>query len=333
MAMTSGFFNSIDGDRQYNARDMSMYFKGLVSDGVYENVGGKLQVTADGDGMTVNVATGRALIDCQWFNNDAIETLTIEPASVSAKRVDAIVLRLDMTDSGRAITLTVKKGTEFTSGREVPPLVWNASIKELYIAQVNVGAGKTSITQVDIVDVRGTHYCPYVTGLIKQVDTAQLFEQYQAACETYFNEMTTAFNAYVTEKQQAFNSWFNSLTETLSVDTSVLKYQYTEADITVQNSLPYSAYNDSRIVKSVTINMPNYESNDILLLYIGGVLLNEGAEYTVSGSGAETRIIFTNGFVIDNINEKLPLTAVVLKSVAGGSVIAIKLDEINGEVI
>lgn len=67
MAITSGFFNSVNGDRVYNAREISMYFDGLISDGVYESVGGKLQVTATGLGMQVTVAAGRAIIDCQWL--------------------------------------------------------------------------------------------------------------------------------------------------------------------------------------------------------------------------------------------------------------------------
>lgn len=331
MAMTSGFFNSVDGDRKYNARDISMYFNGLVSDGVFENLGGKLQVTADGTGMTVNVATGRALIDCQWFSNDAIETLSIEPASVSAKRVDAIVLKLDMTDNGRAITLYVKRGTEFTSGRVVPPRIWTETVKELYIAQINVGAGVSTISQSNIVDTRGTSYCPYVTGLIDQVDTAQLFEQYQASCEEYYNEMTKAFDEYIAEKQQAFNSWFSTLTETLHVDTSVMKYQYTEKDKVNQNTVTDDDGN--LLIVTTTMNLAEYADGDILLLFIGGILLNENTDYTVSGTGSETVFTFPNGFRISSTTETLPLTAVVLKSVIGAGVVSTMIDDINGEVI
>ena len=67
MAITYGYFNSVNGDRTYNADQMSEYFDGLVSNGVYESVGGALQVTA-GSGMTVNVASGRGIINCKWLN-------------------------------------------------------------------------------------------------------------------------------------------------------------------------------------------------------------------------------------------------------------------------
>ena len=51
--VTYGFFNSVDGDRRYTADQMSNYFKGLISDGVYEGLGSALVVTA-GDGQCGN---------------------------------------------------------------------------------------------------------------------------------------------------------------------------------------------------------------------------------------------------------------------------------------
>lgn len=34
MAITCGFFDSVSGDRTYDADQMSTYFEGLISDGV-----------------------------------------------------------------------------------------------------------------------------------------------------------------------------------------------------------------------------------------------------------------------------------------------------------
>ena len=61
MAITCGFFNSIDGDRLYNADQMSTYFKGLIGQGVYNSVGGGLQVVA-ANNFSVDVKTGRAIV-------------------------------------------------------------------------------------------------------------------------------------------------------------------------------------------------------------------------------------------------------------------------------
>ena len=38
MAVTYGFFSSLNSDRLYNADQMSNYFKGLITNGVYESV-------------------------------------------------------------------------------------------------------------------------------------------------------------------------------------------------------------------------------------------------------------------------------------------------------
>ena len=59
MAITSGFFDSVSGDRTYDADQMSTYFEGLISDGVYENVGDRFAVTSANSGMNINVGAGR----------------------------------------------------------------------------------------------------------------------------------------------------------------------------------------------------------------------------------------------------------------------------------
>ena len=69
MAVTYGFFDSVNGDRKYNAEQMSDYFKGIVTEGVFQHVDNGLQVIA-GTGMTVKVKTGRAIIQNRWVEND-----------------------------------------------------------------------------------------------------------------------------------------------------------------------------------------------------------------------------------------------------------------------
>ena len=71
MAIKYGYFNSVNGDRKYNAEDMTMYFKGLVSDGIFQTIGDMFVVTA-GDGLTVTVGTGRALVNTHWIENTTV---------------------------------------------------------------------------------------------------------------------------------------------------------------------------------------------------------------------------------------------------------------------
>ena len=190
MAATYGFFNSLNGDRTYNADQMSEYFDGLVSNGVYENVGEALQVLT-ATGMNVSVQPGRAIINCKWFNLDSAETVPIAAAAAALNRYTAVVLRLNM--SARSITLTTIDGTPATN--PIMPQISNtAQIKDLCLAMVYVAAGATSLTQANITDMRASASCGWVTGLIKQVDTSQLFLQWQTAYEDYYNRMTAAFD-------------------------------------------------------------------------------------------------------------------------------------------
>ena len=39
MSVSSGFFNSLNGDRKYNAAQMSAIFDGLIIDGVFASIG------------------------------------------------------------------------------------------------------------------------------------------------------------------------------------------------------------------------------------------------------------------------------------------------------
>ena len=44
MSVTYGFYNSINGDRKYNALEMSSIFDGIIVDGVYMSIGDALNV-------------------------------------------------------------------------------------------------------------------------------------------------------------------------------------------------------------------------------------------------------------------------------------------------
>lgn len=299
MAIKSGFFNSVNGDRKYNAEDMSHYFEGLITDGIFESIGDKFQVTA-GSGMTVNVGTGRAMIDCHWMKNDATYSIAIDAADVQLNRYDCVVIKLDLNDSARKMSIELIKGTP---GKHALVPVFNdtQTVKYLWIAAIYVAAGVTSITQGRIYDMRGKARCPYVTGLIEQVDTSQLFAQWQDACEQYYDEMTTEMTAFFTDKQNEFESWFDTLTGTLTVDTYIQKYQ--------------NSYTITAETTELTIGISEYDSSkDILFVNINGVQFVEDLEYTISGTGANAKIILNNSVRADN-----QITFIVLKSKIGSS--------------
>lgn len=305
MPITSGFFDSVENDRLYDADQMSNYFDGIVSNGVFENIGDRFLVTA-GSGMNVIVGTGRAIINCRWVKNDEAVTVNLDPSNSDTNRLDAIVLRLDKTS--RAITLTVKKGTGSAGTPALPEITRNDDVYELYIASALVVAGSSYVSSVT--DLRPSSYCGWVTGVIQQVNTADLFLQWQAAYEQQF----AAFAAFVQQKEAAFNAWFETLTQELRVDTSITKYQEI---VTIDVA-----------TTRVDIPIPEYDAEtDVLFVYLegasgtgqpnkGSVVLVEGYDYTIEESTNGYRIHTSSSLVFADT-----VTFVVLKNVIGKNVI------------
>ena len=145
MAVTYGFFNSVNGDRKYNADTMSEFYTGICSQGVFQSVDNGLAVSA-GTGLTVNVATGRAIIQGHWVKNDAALTLSIDAASATYARIDAVVIRYSA--SNRNIQIVVKTGTPAASP-SAPSMTRAGGVYELCLAYVNVAANATSVTVTD----------------------------------------------------------------------------------------------------------------------------------------------------------------------------------------
>lgn len=263
MSITSGFFDSVNGDRLYDADQMSNYFDGLVSNGVYESIGDRFLVSSANSGMAVTVGTGRAIINSRWVKNDATETLTLDPSDVQLMRIDAIVLRLD-TDA-RSITLTIKKGTAVSSNPTMPEITRTATVYELYLASVLIGKGATQPTS--ITDLRPSSYCGWVTGVVQQVDTSDLFNQWQTA----YAAMFASFEQYMLDERRNFDAWFADLTQELTVDTEFTKienYVQFPAGITIEAGL------------IVPVGIEDYDmENDALMVYLDGLFLSDVIDY------------------------------------------------------
>lgn len=281
MAITYGFFNSVDGDRKYNAEQMSTYFDGLVSDGIFQSVGKKFSVTA-GAGLTVNVDTGRALIECHWLKNDNVLTISLDSADVQNDRKDLIVIKLDY--SARTM------GVEYISGAE--SVKNTETVKYLTLAKITVPAGATTITQANIKDIRGSALCPWVTGLVKQVDTSDLFSQYEKAYEEMVQQMIN----WWADRRNAFDTWFNSLTTSLNVNLNLTKQEFS-----------YTTTAETDIIPLVS----DYQTTDILLVHVNGVLVVEGTEYSIKAGNIKLAKTITAGNTV---------TQILIKSVIGGNV-------------
>ena len=187
MAFTCGFFNSENGDRKYNAEQMSAIFDGIIADGVFTTIGDHMAVTA-GTGMQVLVGTGKAWFDHTWNVNDAAYPLTIAASDVTLSRIDAIVLETNHSDSVRLNKLRVVQGTVASSPVK-PTLTNSEKVHQHPLAWVTVAPGVTKIAASAIENAVGTSACPFVTGIIATTDIDDLFAQWNGEFDEWFDNL------------------------------------------------------------------------------------------------------------------------------------------------
>lgn len=158
MAFKSGFFNSVDGDRLYNADDLSQFYYGLISNGIIADPINSLAVSP-ATGMKVSVAAGRAMISCKYFVNTEAYELTLQAADETNPRIDRVILKYDALN--REITIVVRTGTPAATPT-APALVRSGNIYELSLASIAVAAEASAVTAAMITDERTD---PDVCGL------------------------------------------------------------------------------------------------------------------------------------------------------------------------
>lgn len=163
MSVSSGFFNSKDGDRRYDAEQMSSIFDGMINDGVYKSVGEALLVKQS-SGMNIIVSPGRAWFNHTWTLVDSNETLTVGASDVANDRIDAVVLEVNTTENVRQNSLKIVKGTPAAAPAK-PSLTKSGGIYQYALAYITVEKGVTSITSDKIQINTGTADCPFVFGL------------------------------------------------------------------------------------------------------------------------------------------------------------------------
>ena len=212
MAITYGFFNSINGDRKYNAANIGRYLHGIVSSGVYADTSSSLQVLAS-DGRTVHVQAGRAMLDYHYMENDAPLALTLAAGSTQ-DRYDAVVAVLDV--KARLCDIVIREGQPAASPK-VPVVQRSDDMKEYMLAYVYIPKYATTITQENITDTRPDNsVCGWVHGIIQQVDTSTLHAQYEAAYAAKMAEL----DVYIANKKADIDSRLESIDNALN-DTEV----------------------------------------------------------------------------------------------------------------
>lgn len=189
MAVTSGFFNSLYGDRKYTAEQFSALFNGLINDGVFSNIGTAFRVSATTDNV-ISIGIGRAWFNGIWVNNDALLPMTCNDPEVLLDRIDAVVIEINRSEAVRAGRIIFVKGA--ASGTPVnPTMTHDESVDQYPLAYIRRKAGVSEVVQADITNCIGTSECPYVTGILETQNIDSIVAQWESQFNLWFDGLQT----------------------------------------------------------------------------------------------------------------------------------------------
>lgn len=173
-------------DRTYSSADLAAYFASFIGNGVYANPANQLKVSAANGKMAVNVNPGKAWINGYFYElSDAAKELTIATGDANNPRIDIVVCSLNL--SNRLIELKVIQGAA-SANPQPPAHSREDEVYDLVLAQVRVASGAVEIGEEDVTDKRPDNgVCGFVTGVVEQIDTTELFSQYNAEFTTWFS--------------------------------------------------------------------------------------------------------------------------------------------------
>lgn len=209
MALTFGFYNSVEGDRTYDAVQFGQIFDGIITDGVYATYLKAMVVKASENAGEVIIQPGRAWFNHTWSYNDADLVMQAPAPEVLLDRVDALVLDINEEQNVRTNSFMWVQGTPASVNPERPTLIHTTTHNQYPLCYVRRHAETTTIYTEDITNMVGTSECPFVTGVVEGIDLDMWVNQWDAEFHTWEN--TT---------KEGFKTWFNSIKGQLDEDAA-----------------------------------------------------------------------------------------------------------------
>lgn len=186
MALKYGFYDSVDGDRVYSAKDFTSIFNNLITDGVLPRTGNRNQfgATPASSGLGVTIDSGWAWFDSTYTFLTAPQTYALDAADAVLYRWDAVVIQTD--NENRTNEIVVVKGTPATENSAVKPTL---TANQHPLCYVKVTPGLTKMVQGNIENRVGFSDCPWITGILETADLTQVFAQWQYDFDTWFENL------------------------------------------------------------------------------------------------------------------------------------------------
>lgn len=328
MSVSSGFFNSLNGDRKYNAAQMSAIFDGLIIDGVFASIGTAFAVKAAG-GLTVNVGIGKAWFDHTWTVNDSILPMTAPEAEVLLDRIDAVVLEVNGTESVRENTIKFVKGNP-SSAPSRPTLTNEGNVHQYPLCYIYRKYGTAVINQADITPMVGTESTPFVTGILQTISLDELLGKWQDELDRFTDARSQEVDDWIAQEESDFTTWFDKMKADLQQEQNILDQWIAseQADFLAwYNQMKDQLSGD--VAGNLQLEIDKEEVKRILLVgFEDGTkeFSDDGTVITsIASDGRTLTKIFSDGF--------LTMTN-VLKSAAGAEVArAVKTFDSDGKLI
>ena len=265
MSERSGFFNAeIDSngqyDRTYKAEQFAEYFSAFIGNGVYITPASQLKVIPVGNELAIYISVGNAYINGYFYtNDDKIYRKLSNPNGVNP-RIDRVVLRLNFKT--RKISVDILEGTA-ASNPSAKGITRSQDVYELALADVYIASNAITVTEANITDLRNNSLmCGYVKGVVDQIDTTNLFSQFQ----------------------NSFDSWFANIKSQLSGDVAANMQRQIDEN---RERLSFNANKNNATNLKDTLESPMLVTNATVNLF-SGTFANqtfEGITYTSNGDG------------------------------------------------
>lgn len=277
MAFTFGFYDSLNGDRKYNATQVSEIFDGLITDGVFATIGEMFMVDPGSSGLEVVVKTGRAWFNHTWNKNDSWMVLTLDTPDILLSRIDTVVIEVDASTAVRTNSIKIVKGAPATVPQK-PPLLNEEFVHQYALAHVTVKPAAESIVNGDIENVVGTNkQTPFVTGILSTVPIDDLFDKWDGEFHTWFEHIKLELTEDVVSNLQ------RQLDEKVNVSDKA-----TDEDVkagTPGKWVDSSVLKGNKGVTGVNIGDFVFSSNDLQTMYPGKFLRCDFSEIDISAKG------------------------------------------------
>lgn len=267
MAVTFGFYDSLNHDRTYSTLQFSSIFDGIISDGIYATFLDALQVTAsDPTGLSVIVKPGRAWFNHTWTLNDASLILTVENPNVLLSRIDTVVLEVSSGINSRENRIYILAGT--ATQNPVPPTlshgtnnVYQYPLANILVNNETIIQQNGGIRQEDIIDRRGSSDTPFVSGIIDTIDIDNLTAQWASQFDRMFTELEVQI------AQAAAQTLIDGSVTTQKIASHAVSYEYNGTLLAGSDQLTGDNYwteDGGLYTQTIVLSCPAYVSNELL---------------------------------------------------------------------